>query len=455
MPLISLSWTRLRATSLNTTAAAEFSALETADGRRFDVTLTGDTSAEMVRNLGEPYADASGTVGELLTPGRHLFAYGVFYPEGGGHTFEAKRLVFLGRNVGEYNFEKPTGGSTRSDQLAQFYRRAQFGTGPIDYRDYRTIIHLGGDKTDNHLQETDTISRLVYGFASAYLLTGEDRFLEAAEEGTAVPARAHALLRRRRRHRLLVPRHPGRRRPASRSCSPPSSATTTTSIPMYEQIYALAGPIQTYRVTGDPRILDDADAHDRPVRQVLPRPRAGRLLLAHRPDRRSTRAPTSLRHNRARKNWNSVGDHAPAYLINLYLATGEQRVRRLPGAHLRHDRRALPGLRATARSSRSSSSRTGATTTTWGWQQNRRRRPQPEDRLEPDAHAVAAAQGQLRRPGRARSPTIMPAVGSDQQRGGWYDVVERGHAAGRGLAPRSSGTTARPGGSRSRPSWPT
>ena len=28
---------------------------------------------------------------------------------------------------------------------------------------------------------------------------------------------------------------------------------------MYEQIYALAGPIQTYRVTGDPRILDDAE----------------------------------------------------------------------------------------------------------------------------------------------------------------------------------------------------
>ena len=28
--------------------------------------------------------------------------------------------------------------------------------------------------------------------------------------------------------------------------------------------------------------------------------------------------------NRAKKNWNSVGDHAPAYLINLFLATGEK-----------------------------------------------------------------------------------------------------------------------------------
>ena len=32
------------------------------------------------------------------------------------------------------------------------------------------------------------------------------------------------------------------------------------AIPMYEQIYALAGPTQTYRVTGDTRIKNDADA---------------------------------------------------------------------------------------------------------------------------------------------------------------------------------------------------
>ena len=31
------------------------------------------------------------------------------------------------------------------------------------------------------------------------------------------------------------------------------------AIPAYEQIYALAGPIQTYRITGDPRILKDAE----------------------------------------------------------------------------------------------------------------------------------------------------------------------------------------------------
>lgn len=31
------------------------------------------------------------------------------------------------------------------------------------------------------------------------------------------------------------------------------------AIPAYEQIYALAGPIQTYRCTGDPKIMDDTE----------------------------------------------------------------------------------------------------------------------------------------------------------------------------------------------------
>src|SRR5436309_374844 len=148
--------------------------LETASGERFPVALVGDVSAELLRNLDEPYADASDHLQELLSPGRHLFAYGVFYPEQGGYTFEAKRLVFLGRGVGEYTFEKSGWWTRQIDSLARFYRRAQFGKGPIDYREYRTMIRLGGDKTDSHVQETDTISRMVYGMASAYLLTGNE-----------------------------------------------------------------------------------------------------------------------------------------------------------------------------------------------------------------------------------------------------------------------------------------
>src|SRR6266545_4058739 len=157
--------------------------LQTADGREFDVTLTDTTYGELLRNLGEPYVDATGQMRDMLAPGRFLFAYGVFYPEGEWHSFEAKHLVFVGRTPFDYMFEQPDWWITQVRSLAEFYLRAQFGEGEVDYRNYRTVLTLEGYKPSTHRQETDTISRLVYGFATAYLLTGEDRFLNAAERG--------------------------------------------------------------------------------------------------------------------------------------------------------------------------------------------------------------------------------------------------------------------------------
>jgi len=49
----------------------------------------------------------------------------------------------------------------------------------------------------------------------------------------------------------------------------------------------------------------------------------GNYFSPHRPHHLDPRAES--RRNHARKNWNSVGDHAPAYLINLWLATGEKK----------------------------------------------------------------------------------------------------------------------------------
>ena len=93
---------------------------------------------------------------------------------------------------------------------------------------------------------------------------------------------------------------------------------------MYEQIYALAGPIQTYRITGDPRILDDTEKTISLFdRFYLDRDQGG--YYSHIDPMTLDPHAESLRHNRAKKNWNTVGDHAPAYLINLYLATGEEK----------------------------------------------------------------------------------------------------------------------------------
>ena len=70
-------------------------------------------------------------------------------------------------------------------QICDFYLDAQFPDGHIDFSQYRTQITVEGTKVGNAMrQETDTISRMVYGFATAYLLTGEDKYLEGAEKGT-------------------------------------------------------------------------------------------------------------------------------------------------------------------------------------------------------------------------------------------------------------------------------
>ena len=185
--------------------------METADKRPFKVRLTATTFAELVRNLGEPYKDATHAMRDMLTPGRYLFSYGIFFPDGEGreYLFEAKHIVFLGRTENEFAFEKRDWWTRQVRQLADFYLQAEFPEGNIDFLSYRTNIDATGRKMPSSRQEADTISRLVYGFASAYMLTGEERFLVAAEQGTGYlrmhfpPSRSlggHLLLVSRRRH---------------------------------------------------------------------------------------------------------------------------------------------------------------------------------------------------------------------------------------------------------------
>ena len=49
---------------------------------------------------------------------------------------------------------------------------------------YRTNLNiLGLPVGDNNIQECATLSRLIYGLSSAYLLTGQERFRLAAKAG--------------------------------------------------------------------------------------------------------------------------------------------------------------------------------------------------------------------------------------------------------------------------------
>ena len=399
--------------------------IKTSDGREYKAYLSPTTWGRIAQNLEEGYIDATQRFNELLTPGQHVFAYGVFYPKGDGYKFEVKSMIFPGDAPDKYRHEEQDWWVKQVRALADSYLKWQFNypTGAIDYGEYRTFLNLSGSKKqDDFLQETDTISRLVYGFASAFMLTGEDRFLEGAEKGTEY-LRDHMRfydpdedliywyhgikVTGKREQKLLVSEF----------------SDDYDCIPAYEQIYALAGPIQTYRASGDPRILKDAEMTIDLFNKFYLDKELGGYFSHIDPITLDARAE-SLGRNRARKNWNSVGDHAPAYLINLYLATGEKAYADMLEytfdtieAHF-PDYENSPFVQEKFMEDWSHDK-------TWGWQQDRAvvghnlkiawnlMRMQsltPKDKYVAFAEKIAA---------------LMPDAGSDRQRGGWYDVVER------------------------------
>jgi len=195
------------------------------------------------------------------------------------------------------------------------------------------------------------------------------------------------------------------------------------SIPMYEQIYALAGPTQTMRITGDTRIRSDIDKTLNLFEKFY-KDHDGEGYYSHIDPIALSAHTESLAHNMARKNWNSVGDHAPAYLINLYLATGEEEHAKFLEYTFDTITRYFPDY-TNSPFVQEKFFDDWSKDQTWGWQQNRAvvghnlkiawnlMRMQsltPKDEYIDFARKIAEE---------------MPKHGADRQRGGWYDVVDR------------------------------
>jgi mannose/cellobiose epimerase-like protein (N-acyl-D-glucosamine 2-epimerase family) len=398
--------------------------LATSDGREFGVKFSPSTYAWIANNLEEPRQWCGEQMRGMLSPGRFLFVYGTYYNEGGGFNFEAQYLVFLSPKANDFLFEKQDWWVRQIEALGNFYLKAQFGKDEaVNYDNYRTTITLTGEKAaDHYRQETDTISRLVYGFASAYLLTGDDRFLAGAEKGTEY-LREH--MRFLDLDENIVYWYHGIDVHGRRETKIFSSefGDDFDAIPAYEQIYALAGPIQTYRITGDPRILKDAEMTvDLFDRFYLDKEKGG--YFSHLDPITLDPRSEALGANKAKKNWNSVGDHAPAYLINLYLATGEERYRKMLEYTFDTITKYFPDY-ANSPFVQEKFHEDWSPDRTHMWQQNR----------GVIGHNLKIAWNLMRMYGNApkqeyeafarKIAEVMPAIGGDQQRGGWYDVMER------------------------------
>lgn len=395
--------------------------IKTSDDREFKAKLSPMSYAKLIQNLDEGYPDATGSMREMLVPGRYLFTYGVFYQD--SPYFDAKQIVFVGRQAEDYIFEKPNWWIDQVRSLANFYLKAQFGDEEIDYRNYRTTLSLSGVKSDvNFRQETDTISRMVYGMATAYMMTGEDKFLEAAEKGTEY-LREH--MRFLDLDEGIVYWYHGIDVEGEREQKIFASefGDDYDAIPAYEQIYALAGPIQTYRATGDPRIMSDTKLTIKLFNDFfLDKSEYGGYFSHLDPVMLDPRSD-SLGRNKGTKNWNSVGDHAPAYLINLWLATEKPEYAEMLEYTFDTIAKRFPDSGSPFVQERFYED--WSHDTTWGWQQNR----------AVVGHNLKIAWNLMRMNSlKSKDEYVelattladtMPAVGSDQQRGGWYDVVER------------------------------
>ena len=396
--------------------------LKTTDGREFQAKLTPTSYAKLVQNLDEAYPDATGSIRSMLVPGRYVFTYGVFYPD--SSIFEAKQIVFVGRQADDYIFEKSNWWVDQVRSLANFYVKAQFGGEEIDYRNYRTTLSLSGARSlVNFRQETDTISRMIYGMATAYMMTGEEIFLEAAEKGTEY-LRDH--MRFVDLDEGIVYWYHGIDVQGEREQKIFASefGDDYDAIPAYEQIYALAGPLQTYRINGDPRIMDDTKKTIKLFNDFFLDKTARGGYYSHLDPITLDPLSESLGRNKGTKNWNSVGDHAPAYLINLWLATEKPEYADMLEYTFDTIEKRFPDYENCPFVNEKFFEDWSADQT-WGWQQNR----------AVIGHNMKIAWNLMRmnslKPKNAyvnlakKIAEVMPAVGSDQQRGGWYDVVER------------------------------
>ncbi len=196
---------------------------------------------------------------------------------------------------------------------------------------YRTNLNIYGAKTEDNEQDMQTLARLIYGLSSAYLLLGDRRFLDAAAAGVAFQRTAFRSISHD--GQTVIWSHSRRRMINGALTVIPSNSSDDQgldgqgSIGLYEQIYALAGLTQYYRATGDGEVLDDImrtvrafNAFFRDAQESINNYPGYEGYFSHiDPITTSSKTP-ALGKNQLHKNWNSIGDHIPAYLINLILA---------------------------------------------------------------------------------------------------------------------------------------
>ena len=294
-----------------------FAALQNLD--RLDRDRIPDPAIDPIQKDTSPLAEK---LKKYVVPGRLIAAEGIYQAHGGREWFDAKAVHVLYSHLNMLMFEHTHWWITQIAAMGDKWLNDLFH----DKRNYQiddfvalyqTNLNILGLPSDDNIQEMATLSRLIYGLSSAYLMTGDIRFYLAAKAGVEFQRDAFRSLSADGRFCFWAY---GRRRGkyGTKLIIPSENPDDLGTIPLYEQIYALAGMTQFYRISADWEVLHDIRRTIASFNQFYRDPQDGSYFSHIDYATFSPHSP-SLGPNRSRKNWNSIGDHLPAYLINLVL----------------------------------------------------------------------------------------------------------------------------------------
>ncbi|MFD2181945.1 AGE family epimerase/isomerase [Rhodoplanes azumiensis] len=321
--------------------------IQARSGDQFTAFVGVTTSYQVVTNLDQisrdrvpdPAADPPGTdvqmaLRKYIQRDRPVFVAGLYQEDGDRARFEARTVYLLHSAPDRYLFEETHWWLVQVTQMADrildhlFDERRNYTIDDFA-KFYRTNLNILGQPVDDDVQECAVLSRLLYDLSTAFLITGAERYFLAAQAAVKYLREAFRSSSHDGEYCFWAY---GRRRHTEgekgeslffASQGPDDVGT----IPLYEQIYAIAGLTQYYRITLDTEVLED-------IRRTIQSfqafywdpPSATAKGFAGKGGYYSHLDPVTMRpdtpalgENCRRKNWNSIGDHIPAYLVNLIL----------------------------------------------------------------------------------------------------------------------------------------
>jgi hypothetical protein len=304
-------------------AATKLYQVETGLGeqkRVVNVQIGPKTSFEKVRNLSADWQGAS----NVLPVGTLVVADGV---QSGSNTIAAVSMKVVGGSPGEYDFEKPDFWAQRLDTHARNLVAENFGMGEVDQTTmlgYRTYRSKSGDdiptKTD---QDGPVLSRTLYGVMQDALVNGSPHSLKVANEMVK-----YQLANFKHRPQgedftlwqsVVRPELEVDGTVKLHKLMGSTNGEDAGTIPLYEQVYMLAGLSNHFFVTRDPKTLDAITDTLRAFWTVFHDPKSDGFISHVDP---KTLKPITDGPNANQINWNSTGDFGPAMLRSLITAIG-------------------------------------------------------------------------------------------------------------------------------------